>query len=135
MGADLSQSEGEPISAINVTPFVDVVLVLLVIFMITAPALMKESILIKLPKSSVSDGQIPESFGVGINKQGQFLWNGEMIGEADLLLRAKEALAKNPEVRAILSADEEARHGDVVAAIDVIKTAGVERFAVEIRKP
>jgi biopolymer transport protein ExbD len=60
-----------------VTPFVDVVLVLLVIFMVTAPMLMKDVIGIHLPKSTSSDQKALQSLGVAVTKQGQILLNGE----------------------------------------------------------
>ena len=67
-----SQSDSEStqvMSGINITPFVDVVLVLLVIFMITAPALVKEMIDIKLPKTSTSDGQVLQTLGIALNTE------------------------------------------------------------------
>ncbi len=135
MGADLSESDsGAPISAINVTPFVDVVLVLLVIFMITAPALMKDVIGITLPKASSSDIKAPESLGVAITRQGQFLLNGNPVTPEALTAEVKKELEKNSQIQAIISADREAIHGDVVKAIDLIKNAGLQRFAFQIQK-
>lgn len=135
MAADLSETEsGAPISAINVTPFVDVVLVLLVIFMITAPALMKDVIGIQLPKASSGDSKAPESLGVAVTRQGQFLLNGNPVTADALTEEVKKELAKNPQIQAIISADREAQHGDVVRAIDLIKNAGLQRFAFQIQK-
>lgn len=135
MAADLSESEaGAPISAINVTPFVDVVLVLLVIFMITAPTLMKDVIGITLPKAANSDTKAPESLGVAVTRQGQFLLNGTPVSPDALKEEVKKELAKNPQIQAIISADKEAQHGDVVRAIDLIKNAGLQRFAFQIQK-
>ena len=136
MGADLSSDSdaGAPISAINVTPFVDVVLVLLVIFMITAPALMKDVIGIQLPKASSSDTKAPESLGVAVTRQGQFLLNGNPVTSEALTDGVKKELEKNPQIQAIISADREAQHGDVVRAIDLIKSAGLQRFAFQIQR-
>jgi biopolymer transport protein ExbD len=137
MGADLSSGDsdaGAPISAINVTPFVDVVLVLLVIFMITAPALMKDVIGIQLPKASSADTKAPESLGLAVTRQGQFLLNGNPVSPEALTEEVKKELAKNPQIQAIISADREAQHGDVVKAIDLIKNAGLQRFAFQIQR-
>jgi biopolymer transport protein TolR len=125
---------GDPISDINVTPFVDVVLVLLVIFMVTAPALMKESIGIQLPKASTSDSKSLQSLGIAINRQGQLLLNGTPITAEDLQREAARAVKENPEAQAIISADQDARHGDVVTAIDRIKSGGLNRFALQIQR-
>ena len=139
MAADLSSTSASddiiPMSAINVTPFVDVVLVLLVIFMVTAPVLMKDSIGIHLPKAASADQKAPPSLGVAVTKQGQILLNGELVSPETLSIQVKQALAADPDARAIISADEDARHGDVVKAIDLVKSAGMEHFAIQIEKP
>ncbi len=123
-----------PIADINVTPFVDVVLVLLVIFMVTAPALLKESIGIQLPRASVSDTVAPDTFGIAINREGQIYLNGNPVTPEDLFQAAQAAVQKNPNTQAIVSADQDARHGDVTTAIDRIKSAGLSRFAIQIER-
>jgi biopolymer transport protein TolR len=129
-----SEDDNGPISAINVTPFVDVVLVLLVIFMVTAPLLMQDSIGIHLPKASSADKKITGKMGVAVTRQGQILLNGVLASPEAISARVKEALAKDPETQALISADGDARHADVVRAIDLIKTAGMNRFAIQIEK-
>jgi biopolymer transport protein ExbD len=123
-----------PISAINVTPFVDVVLVLLVIFMVTAPLLMQDSIGIHLPRASSSDRKLTSKMGVAVTRQGQILLNGVLASPETISARVKEALEKDPETQALISADGDARHADVVRAIDLIKSAGMNRFAIQIEK-
>jgi biopolymer transport protein ExbD len=126
--------EGEPISGINVTPFVDVVLVLLVIFMVTAPALMKDAIGIKLPKATQGDQKTVSTFGVAITRQGQILLNGENMTLEDLKARSALAVQENKETQAVISADTEAKHGDVVQVIDALKSSGLHRFGLQIQK-
>ncbi len=139
MGADLSSSnlsdELGPIAAINVTPFVDVVLVLLAIFMITAPALVKDSFGIHLPKATHADQKSFPSIGIAVTRQGQILVNGELASLEAISAQIKQALTKDPNTRALISADGEARHADVVRAIDWVKSAGMEHFAIQIEKP
>jgi len=136
MGVQLGSSEGESslMSEINVTPFVDVVLVLLVIFMVTAPAFMKDTIGIQLPKASASDGKAPTSIGIAVNKQGQFLLNGIPVSPEELTRSVQAEVKTQPDVQAIISADQDARHGDVVKAIDLIKSAGLQKFAIQIQR-
>ena len=126
--------DNEPISSINVTPFVDVVLVLLVIFMVTAPLLMKDSIGIRLPKATSSDRKLTSRMGVAVTRQGQILLNGVPASPETITARVKDALAQDSETQALISADGDARHADVVRAIDLIKSAGMNRFAIQIEK-
>ncbi|MBS1986273.1 MAG: biopolymer transporter ExbD [Bdellovibrionales bacterium] len=135
MAAKLDDGEGDgQISDINVTPFVDVVLVLLVIFMVTAPAMMRDALKIELPKAANVDAKTPRTFGVAITRAGQILLDGQAIAVEDLVARAREAVRENPDTQAILSADKESKHEDLVRAIDAIKSAGLNRFALEVRK-
>jgi len=129
-----SFDDDSPISEINVTPFVDVVLVLLVIFMVTAPTLMKDAIAVKLPKSTTSDTKVMQTLGVAVNRDGVILLNGLPATEASIRDEARKILAQSPEATAVIGADQEARHGDVVRAIDWVKAAGIERFALQIEK-
>ncbi len=138
MASDLFSSNPDddngPISSINVTPFVDVVLVLLVIFMVTAPLLMQDSIGIHLPKAASSDRKLTSKMGVAVTRQGQILLNGVLASPEAVTVRVREAMEKDPETQALISADGDARHADVVRAIDLIKSAGMSRFAIQIEK-
>ncbi len=129
-----TEDDNGPMSSINVTPFVDVVLVLLVIFMVTAPLLMQDSIGIHLPKAASSDRKLNSKMGVAVTRQGQILLNGVLASPETVASRVKEALEKDPETQALISADGDARHADVVHAIDLIKSAGMNRFAIQIEK-
>ncbi len=133
MAAQHENSENNaPISEINVTPFVDVVLVLLVIFMITTPALMKDTIGIHLPKATPSDLHPLNTLGIAVTRQGHILLNGLTATPEFLKAAVARSLAANPDTQALISADSEARHGDVVRAIDLIQSAGLHRFALQI---
>ena len=139
MAAEISSSvnasdDTGPISAINVTPFVDVVLVLLVIFMVTAPVLMKDAIGIHLPKATSVDQKTAATLGVAVTSQGQILINGQMANPETVALMVKQAIQNDPEAHALISADGDARHADVVKAIDLVRSAGMEHFAIQIEK-
>ncbi len=140
MGTTNSSSGGESvdsdevISSINITPFVDVVLVLLVVFMVTAPALMKDTLGLQLPKSSQADPAPTFTLGISITRSGQVLLEGVPIEPEAFRARIKEAMIKNPEVQAVLSADQETKHGDVVRVMDWVKGAGLSKFAIQIQR-
>src|SRR5512140_958193 len=95
-----SDDDSTPISAINVTPFVDVVLVLLVIFMVTAPLLMQDSFGITLPKATSSDKKLASKLGVAVTRQGQILLNGELASPEIITSRVRQAMAADPETQA-----------------------------------
>lgn len=131
--SDLEQ-DSSLMSAINITPFVDVVLVLLVIFMITAPMLVKDILELKLPKTASGDGQATQTLGVAINKDGNILLNGNLADEEGLKQAVSQALAQNSEAQAIIAADIEVPYGKVVHVIDLLKTSGLNKFAVQIEQ-
>ena len=122
------------IHEINITPFVDVVLVLLVIFMVTAPMMMKDVIGLSLPKSSSSQAQSIGPLSISVTKTGQFLLFGELVDEGTLKDKVSGEKAKDSNVQAVISADVDARHGDVVRALDIVKSSGVENFAIQVEK-
>ncbi len=122
------------ISAINVTPFVDVVLVLLVIFMVTAPIIAKDILNLRLPKTESGDGKSVSTLGVSVNLQGQILLNGTPVSEDALRSEVKRALGENSETQAIIAADTETQYGNVVRVIDIIKSAGLAKFAIQIER-
>lgn len=136
MAGPIQDGDGEDndISDINITPFVDVVLVLLVIFMITAPAIMKDVINLKLPKTETSDGKIVQTLGVAINRDGNILLDGKVTDDAGLAAATKESLAINPQTQAVITADVDVVYGRVVKVIDLMKSVGLEKFAVQIEK-
>ena len=120
------------ISGINVTPFVDVVLVLLVIFMVTAPIIAKDVLKLHLPKTKSGDGKAATTLGLSVNKAGQILLNGQLISEGDLSVEVKRAVSAAPEAQAIISADTETNYGNVVRVIDIVKSAGLAKFAIQV---
>lgn len=123
------------INEINITPFVDVVLVLLVIFMVTAPVMLKESLKVNLPKTLTSDASSKsETIGVAITKDGQVLLSGRLFSEDNLNSELLRISKSNPETNFLISADVDARHGDVVLLIDRLKKNNLNRFALQVEK-
>jgi biopolymer transport protein ExbD len=111
---------------------VDVVLVLLVIFMVTAPMLVREQMNVNLPKASSGEKTAAKSVSIVIDKAGTVLLMEKPVPMESLGEEIKKLLAENPEAQAVISADEESRHGDVVKVMDILKGAGLSRFAIQI---
>jgi biopolymer transport protein ExbD len=134
MAAKFGNGNDEPISDINIVPFVDIILVVLIIFMVTAPVLMRPSINVNLPKAGSGDSTAPSELTVSISAAGGVSLNGKVSDESAITAFSKDLSSKNPEVQAIISADKEVSHGKVVAIIDAIKSGGVKKFAITIDK-
>jgi biopolymer transport protein ExbD len=136
--AGTMQSGGKgraPIVGINVTPMVDVVLVLLVIMMVSAEYIVSQSLKVELPKTQSSDENVASLAAVMVAKGGETYWNQERVDEAALVRKLKQAVAANPEVNLIVSGDRAASHGDVVHVIDLAKIEGISRFAINVESP
>lgn len=127
--------EQDGINDINITPFVDVVLVLLVIFMVTAPVMIKESLKVNLPKTLTSDITTKAaSIGIAVTKEGQVVLAGRIMSDETLAEEFGRISREAPETNFLLSADADARHGDVVRVIDLLKRNNLNRFALQVEK-
>ncbi len=128
-------SDDDGFNDINITPFVDVVLVLLVIFMVTAPAMVKESLKVNLPKTLTSDiSSKAASVGVAITKEGQVALAGRVMSSEGLREELARYSKEAPETNFLISADTDSRHGDVVRVIDLLKKNNLNRFALQVEK-
>lgn len=122
------------ISGINVTPLVDIVLVLLIIFMVTATYIVRASIEVDLPRAAHGGDTVGTVLSVVVERGGGVFLDGVRVGEEDLVLRTRQAVAKDGDTRVVISADRAALHGAVVRVIDLVKGAGATRFAIHIEK-
>ncbi len=128
-----SDSDEMPaISEINVTPFVDVVLVLLVIFMVTAPMLVREQMSVNLPKAQSGEKSASQAISIVIDKLGAVQLMEKPISMDQLGAEIKKLLLANPNSQAVISADQDSKHGDVVKVMDLLKASGLTRFAIQI---
>jgi biopolymer transport protein ExbD len=124
----------ELISGINVTPLVDIVLVLLIIFMVTATYIVRAAIEVELPRAAHGGETSGTVLAVVLTRDGQVYLDGVRRSEAELVARARDAVRADAETRAVISADKSALHGAVVRVIDLVKDAGVTRFAIHIER-
>lgn len=124
----------DAIADINVTPFVDIILVVLIIFMVTTPIIMKPSINVNLPKAASGDETSKAPLNITIDAKGELFLNGKPTNEESLTTYAKELVTSKPESQAIIAADKDVPHGKVIAVIDAIKSGGIHKFAISIDK-
>ena len=124
-----SQRPGQLIDGINVTPLVDVMLVLLVIFIVTAKIIVTPAVPLDLPRASQSE-EVQVVYSVIVPASGPTLVNGQPVADdAALTATARAALAEHPELRAVINADGAVPHRRVIATLDAIKSAGVTHVA------
>lgn len=121
---------GGSISQINVTPLVDVMLVLLVIFMVTAPIL-QQGVSVDLPESRAAalEGQ-EQPLVVGVTADGDVYLNDNAMGIDDLRQKLEAIGRERPGQRVFLRADAKVPYGDVVRVIAAVKEAGIERLGM-----
>lgn len=133
-GGAQQDSDADEITGINVTPLVDIVLVLLIIFMVTANFIVRETVEVDLPRAAHGGETVQGLVNVVMDKDGKVFFDGAEVSEADLLRRIDEALAKDKETRAIISADQSINYGRVMRLIDMVKGQGIAKFALNIQK-
>jgi biopolymer transport protein ExbD/biopolymer transport protein TolR len=121
-------SKSSPMSDINMTPLIDVMLVLLVIFMITAP-LMTSSLKLELPKADgAQPTDAPQFISVALDAQGKLYFGDEALDPQAFAARIAEAARKNPRTEVQLRADKGVPYGDVAELIGTVQKAGLNRI-------
>jgi biopolymer transport protein ExbD len=129
-----AQENEEEITGINVTPLVDIVLVLLIIFMVTANFIVRETVEVDLPRAANGGETVQGLVNVVLDKEGKLFFDGAEVDEAGLTAKVAEAVAKDKDTRAIISADQSLAYGRVMRLIDVVKGQGIAKFALNIEK-
>ncbi|MEP7303742.1 MAG: biopolymer transporter ExbD [Caldimonas sp.] len=117
-----------PMSDINMTPLIDVMLVLLVIFMITAP-LMTSSLKLDLPKTDAAQpSDTPQFIAVALDRDGQYFFGDEAVDPAQFAMRVAAAAKRNPQTEVQLRADRSVPYGRVAELIGIVQKAGLGRI-------
>jgi len=134
MASGAAEYEDEGITGINVTPLVDITLVLLIIFMVTASYIVKETIEVELPRAAHGGETVQKTFALLVTRDGKSFLNGVPVDDGGLISEVQKARTAGEDVQAIIGADKNATHGAVTHLLDVLKGAGVTRFAIQIEK-
>ncbi|WP_434424489.1 ExbD/TolR family protein [Nannocystis pusilla] len=123
-----------PIAAINVTPLVDVMLVLLVIMMVSATYIVSQTLKVELPKTATSDGKTATVAAVTITDAHALYLNKQPVDEAALIAGLRGLYAADKAMTLVVSADERADHGAVVHVLDLARVEGITSFAVNVER-
>jgi biopolymer transport protein ExbD len=131
-GAQQDASE-EAITGINVTPLVDITLVLLIIFMVTAKIIVSQSVPLDLPKAATGT-EVQQVFSVILAADGSTYVDSRQVANDDAMLPlAREAHGKNPDLRAVIKADSAVPHGRVIHVLDLLKQAQIGKIAFGVQ--
>jgi biopolymer transport protein ExbD len=127
--------EEDGIVGINVTPLVDITLVLLVVFMVCAKLIAGRAVPMDLPKAA-SAGEAQTVFTVSIDREAHVAVDGRpIVGDAPLREAAKRALDKNHELRTVVQASSKVTHGDVIHVVDELRQVGITKIAFAAESP
>jgi biopolymer transport protein ExbD len=128
-----SQDDG-PIASINIIPFVDIVLVLLVIFIVTSAAIVRASLKVDLPRAAAAGSKIASTLNLVLDKGGELTLDGRPTTPAGARAALQAAVARNPAAQAVIAADRTVPYGKVMEVIDLVKGAGVSGFALDVER-
>ena len=132
MAAASSEDEEGLISGINVTPLVDVMLVLLIIFMVTARIIVSQGMPMDLPKAATGE-TVQTVFSVELTADGKTVVDSAPVANDDAIVGlAKRAKEKNKDLRAVIRADSKVEHGRVIHVLDLLNRTGVSKIAFAV---
>jgi biopolymer transport protein ExbD len=130
-----ANGNSEPIVAINVTPFVDVALVLLIIFMATSSYVVNPAIEVSLPEAASGGDAVETTLALVLAADNTLYLNGQATNAERVADYCRVSSAKNPKLQASVAADGAAKHAQVVQLIDLLKLNGVHSFALNVERP
>ena len=131
-----SQSADDEIGGINVTPFVDIALVLLIIFMVTAKYIVSQQIPVDLPQAASSQSAAEVRLAaISIDREQRIFLDGAPTSESDLRAELHRRWEGDHEIRALIAADRGVLHGRVIEVIDLVRLAGITKFAIQTDAP
>jgi len=120
----------EAITGINVTPLVDITLVLLIIFMVTTKLVMNQTVPLDLPKASAGTSDVQVVFSIVMAADGRAFVDGKQVTNDDAILGlGRDAEQAHPDMRAVIKADAAVTHGRVIHVLDLLKQAHINKIA------
>lgn len=127
-------SEGSrPITDINVTPLVDIILVVLIIFMATAPLMDRKALRVDVPSAKHTERAGLEALEVSFDKSRELRLGGKTLDKEQLIRALGQRLRDDPEMRVILSADQALPYGDIVGILDLIRGTGLRKISLQVK--
>jgi biopolymer transport protein ExbD len=128
-----ANGEEAAITGINVTPLVDIILVVLIIFMATAPLIHNRAIKVDLPKAAQHEKASTEALTLVFNARREITLSGRSMSPGELGRALKGLAAASPEIRLSLRADKSIPYGEIIGLLDVVRGAGVRKVGLEVK--
>jgi biopolymer transport protein ExbD len=122
----------ELVAGINVTPFVDVVLVLLVVLMVTSTDLVRAQIGVDLPRAASADESVASTVNLIVSESGAIFLDGVTASRDEIAAKVRAEKARAPELQIVISADGAVDYREVIGVIDLVKQNGVTAFALDV---
>jgi biopolymer transport protein ExbD len=126
-------NDDSAITGINVTPLVDIILVVLIIFMATAPLIHNRAMKVDLPKAAQHERAATEALQVVYNAQREISLSGQRMTQEQLGVALRALVARSADLRVALRADRNLPYGDIVQLLDVVRGAGVHKIGLEVK--
>ena len=123
-----------PITEINMTPFVDIVLVILIIFLLTATVMLPRTFSIALPQAAQADKLASIPVIISIDREGHIAINGQRLSQDHDFNSVFLSQKQGKETTAVIAADKDARHGRLIEVIDRLKGLQVTRIGIEVEQ-
>ncbi|MCU0662000.1 MAG: biopolymer transporter ExbD [Myxococcota bacterium] len=134
MHGENNNNDSGVIASINIIPFVDIVLVLLIIFMVTSTAIVRAAIKVDLPTAASAGDSVTTTVNLIVTAKGELLLDGQQLPAVDIAKQIRVAVEKDKDTQAVISADKRLAYGEVVKVIDMVKSSGVRSFALNIER-
>src|SRR5262245_43171351 len=121
MAGKVGGGDEDMMADINVTPFVDIVLVLLIILMVTSAEIVRASIKVDLPTAASGGETVESTLNLVITKEAEIYMDGAKATEAEIIEKIRQEKINNPKLQAVIAADKGVVYGTVVHVIDIVK--------------
>lgn len=132
--AGIIEDDEDVIATINMVPFIDISLVLLIIFLVTSSYIVRQAIEVELPTAASASDVVPDTLAIVISRDGTVSIDGRTVSVRTLEQEIRVRVDDDPEVRAIIAGDRGVDYGSVVDVVDLVKLAGVRTFALNVER-
>jgi biopolymer transport protein ExbD len=133
-GLGEAAADDGPIATVNIIPFVDIVLVLLTVFMLTSSAIARASLSVELPRAASAGSRVQSTLNFVLTRAGALLVDGAPCATGEAAARIDRAVAANPKTQAVISADRGVEYGRVIELVDLVKQHGITAFALDVER-